>query len=31
VPPKQEAVPAPAADRPAGSVQPFVIRAPSGF
>ena len=31
VPPKQEAVPAPAADRPAGGVQPFVIRAPSGF
>ena len=30
VPPKQEAA-VPAADRPAGSVQPFVIRAPSGF
>ena len=30
VPPKQEAA-APAADRPAGGVQPFVIRAPSGF
>lgn len=31
VPPKQEAATAPVADRPAGGVQPFVIRAPSGF